>query len=119
MRLRGNWATLLLPIQADNGIDFAALAEGCPRDSGWAQGSAEPGRLSVASLRSGTCVGYHELRLESGTERLILSHEALDRGVFAEGALRAVEWIRGRKGLYGFDDLAAEIMDRVFEEGAI
>ncbi|HOX31738.1 MAG TPA: dihydrodipicolinate reductase C-terminal domain-containing protein [Spirochaetales bacterium] len=97
----------------------AALAEGCPRYAGWAQGSAEPGRLSVASLRAGTCVGYHELRLESGTERLVLSHEALDRGVFAQGALRAVEWIRGRKGLYSFDDLAAEIMDRVFEEGTI
>ena len=27
MRLRGNWATLLLPIQADNQIDFGALAE--------------------------------------------------------------------------------------------
>src|SRR3954451_11580635 len=27
MRLRGNWATLLLPIQADNEIDFGALAE--------------------------------------------------------------------------------------------
>lgn len=94
----------------------AALIEGCPRYAGWSQGRAEAGLINIASLRSGGCVGYHELRLESEAERIVLSHEAMSRGVFAEGALQALLWIRGRKGRYAFDDLAAEIISQVFKE---
>jgi 4-hydroxy-tetrahydrodipicolinate reductase len=91
-----------------------ALAEGCPRYSGWALSAAEPGKVSVASLRSGADVGYHELRLEAVAETITLSHQALSRGIFAAGALRALRWIRGRDGLYTFDDLAAELIDPLF-----
>jgi Dihydrodipicolinate reductase len=91
-----------------------ALAEGCPRYSGWNMGVAEPDKINVASLRVGAEVGYHEIRLETGADTMILSHEAYSRDIFAKGALVALRWIAGRKGLFTFDDLAAEVIDPLF-----
>jgi 4-hydroxy-tetrahydrodipicolinate reductase len=91
-----------------------ALAQGCPRYAGWNQGRAEPDRINIASLRAGTEVGYHEIRLETGADALVLSHEADSRDIFAKGALVALRWMLGRKGLFTFDDLAADIIDPLF-----
>ena len=91
-----------------------ALAQGCPRYSGWNMGRAEAGRINIASLRAGSEIGYHEIRLETGADALVLSHEADSRDIFAKGALVALRWIKGRKGLFTFDDLAADIIDPLF-----
>ena len=67
------------------------------------------GRSShTTSIRTGHVVGTHEIWIDGPRERLVLRHEARDRGVFAEGALRAAEWLRGRKGVYTMQDLLAE-----------
>jgi dihydrodipicolinate reductase len=50
-------------------------------------------------------------------ENLVFSHEAFSRDVFARGALEALLWIRGRRGIFRFDDMAAEIMDELFFPG--
>ncbi len=91
-----------------------ALVQGCPRYTGWNQGRAEEGKINIASLRAGTEVGYHEIRLETGADAIVLSHEADSREIFAKGALVALRWIAGRKGLYTFDDLAADLIDPLF-----
>jgi 4-hydroxy-tetrahydrodipicolinate reductase len=49
--------------------------------------------VDIASERVGDVVGDHELVLTTGTERITLRHEALNRRIFAEGALQAAEWI--------------------------
>jgi 4-hydroxy-tetrahydrodipicolinate reductase len=94
----------------------AALVQGCPRYSGWNQGRAEEGKINIASLRAGSEVGYHEIRLETGADTLLLSHEADSREIFAKGALVALRWMAGRKGLYSFDDLAADLIDPLFAD---
>jgi 4-hydroxy-tetrahydrodipicolinate reductase len=91
-----------------------ALAQGCPRYSGWNMGRAEEDKINVASLRIGAEVGYHEIRLETGADTILLSHEAYSREIFAKGALVALRWICGKKGLFTFDDLAAELIDPLF-----
>jgi 4-hydroxy-tetrahydrodipicolinate reductase len=91
-----------------------ALVEGCPRYSGWNMGRAEEGKVNIASLRIGAEVGYHELRLETGADTIVLSHEAYSREIFAKGALVALRWIAGKRGFYTFDDLAAELIDPLF-----
>jgi 4-hydroxy-tetrahydrodipicolinate reductase len=91
-----------------------ALAQGCPRYSGWNMGRAEADKINIASLRAGAEIGYHEIRLETGTDALVLSHEADSRDLFAKGALAALRWIKGRKGLFTFDDLAADLIDPLF-----
>ena len=57
------------------------------------------------SIRKGDVKGIHEVSLESPEEVLSLKHTALDRKVFARGALKAVEWIIHQKpGLYSMKD---------------
>lgn len=84
---------------------------------GWSVGAARPGKISMASLRAGAEVGYHELRLESAAETIVFSHQAHSRAIFAAGALRALEWMRDRKGLYSFDDFAASLINPLFDNG--
>lgn len=92
----------------------AALVEGCPRYSGWSPAPAAPGKVSVASLRTGYEIGYHEVLLDAPAETMTLTHEARSRDLFARGALEALRWIRGRKGVYSFDDMAAQMLDPLF-----
>jgi 4-hydroxy-tetrahydrodipicolinate reductase len=42
---------------------------------------------SVSSERTGDVIGFHEITMTSKTEVIRLSHEALDRKIFAEGAV--------------------------------
>lgn len=61
-----------------------------------------PGTVDYASHREGEVIGRHEVRFENPGERVILGHEALDRGIFASGAVRAAQWVvRQPPGLYG------------------
>lgn len=47
----------------------------------------------VVSHREGDVVGTHEIVFASAEERIVLRHEAMDRSVFAIGALRAAKWL--------------------------
>lgn len=59
-----------------------------------------------ASQREGDSCGVHQVHLTSSEEILSIKHTALDRKVFARGALRAVEWIVCQKpGLYSMQDV--------------
>lgn len=92
-----------------------ALATGCPRYSGWNMGRAEPDKINIASLRIGSEIGYHEVFYETAQDELTLSHRALSRGMFAKGAMAALRWMVGKKGLHTFDEVAADIIDPLFE----
>ncbi|MBQ7091974.1 MAG: 4-hydroxy-tetrahydrodipicolinate reductase [Clostridia bacterium] len=64
-----------------------------------------PGDIGISSVRMGNIVGIHEVHISTGTETITLKHEAHSRALFAEGALRAAEFICGRSaGLYCMDD---------------
>ena len=66
---------------------------------------ASGAELPIASEREGEVFGYHELVLESAADTITLSHNAKSRRGFAEGAVRAAEWLAGRKGFYDFKDV--------------
>ena len=83
---------------------------------GWSTGAAQPGKVNMASIRAGDEVGYHEMRFESAAETIVFSHDAHSRAVFATGAVRALEWMAGKKGIYSFDDFAASLIDPLFEK---
>jgi 4-hydroxy-tetrahydrodipicolinate reductase len=61
--------------------------------------------LEIVSFREGDVVGMHEVVLESPADRIYLCHDAKSRRGFAEGAVRAAEWIAGKKGFYDFKDI--------------
>jgi 4-hydroxy-tetrahydrodipicolinate reductase len=61
---------------------------------------------TIRSHREENVVGEHELRLSIGSERLILKHEALDRSLFADGAIQLARSLSQRDpGLYQAADL--------------
>ena len=62
--------------------------------------------IDVTSVRCGSIPGIHEVRICTGYGMLTLTHEVYDRAEYAEGALRAAEFLVGKKpGLYGMDQL--------------
>ena len=65
--------------------------------------------LEITSFREGDVVGLHEVVLESPADRIYLCHDAKSRRGFAEGAVRAAEWLAGRKGFYDFKDVWREL----------
>lgn len=77
-----------------------------------AQGSGRPVEsVQTVSLRVGAAVGRHEVRLDTPLETLTLTLEAHDRAAYAQGALTALRWVEGRRGVYTLDDLAADVLD--------
>lgn len=61
--------------------------------------------IGLHAVRGGTVAGEHEVGFYGESERLILSHSAESRAVFAAGALRAAQFLmRQPKGLYGMDE---------------
>ena len=71
-------------------------------------GRIAPHALHVTSSRLGGAVGKHEVAFDSPFDRLAFQHEAKNRRGFAFGAVRAAEWLPGRKGFFSLDDLLAE-----------
>jgi 4-hydroxy-tetrahydrodipicolinate reductase len=66
----------------------------------------EPGSIGFASLRGGTVAGDHDVLFLGSDERLILSHRAENRMIFARGALAAAAFLAGKPpGLYSMRDV--------------
>jgi 4-hydroxy-tetrahydrodipicolinate reductase len=69
-------------------------------------GEREAGRIGFASLRAGGIVGEHTVMFASEDEVVSLSHKAIDRSLFARGAVAAAAWVRSRPpGLYDMQDV--------------
>jgi 4-hydroxy-tetrahydrodipicolinate reductase len=70
---------------------------------------ASGAEIEITSFREGEVVGMHELVLDSHHDTIYVCHDAKSRRGFAEGAVRAAEWLMGRKGFYDFKDIWREI----------
>jgi 4-hydroxy-tetrahydrodipicolinate reductase len=66
-------------------------------------GFARP--IDVSSNRAGAHPGTHEIGFDSAADTITLHHAARNREGFARGALKAAQWIIGRKGFYEFSDV--------------
>lgn len=66
--------------------------------------------VPVSSVRVGHVPGVHTLVLDAPYEQVTLTHEARDRRVFADGALRAAHWMRGRVGWFTMTDVVRDII---------
>ncbi|MDP4574158.1 4-hydroxy-tetrahydrodipicolinate reductase [Qipengyuania sp. G39] len=76
------------------GIDLAANRES-GRDG--QTGARERGAIGFAALRGGTVAGEHSVILAGEQERITLSHSAENREIFARGAIKAADWLKGRE----------------------
>ena len=83
-----------------------SLREHSERGRDGMTGARKAGAIGFASLRGGTVIGDHSVIFAGDGERIVLSHHAEDRALFARGALKAALWARGRKpGLYSMADV--------------
>ena len=65
--------------------------------------------VEIVSFREGDVVGMHELVFNSSSDRIYLCHDAKSRLGFAEGAVRAAEWLSGKAGFFDFRDVWREL----------
>lgn len=73
--------------------------------------AVKPDELHFASLRGGEFPGVHTVLLDSLADTIELKHSARSRGGFALGAVRAAEWIVGRKGLFEVEDFIRDVLN--------
>ncbi len=69
-------------------------------------GERTPHEIGVHSIRGGDVVGDHTVVFANTGERVELTHKASSRDTFANGALRAAQWVVKQKpGLYDMQDV--------------
>jgi len=66
-------------------------------------GYARP--IDVASNRAGAHPGTHEIGFDSAADSITLRHTARSREGFARGALKAAQWVVGKKGFHEFGEI--------------
>jgi 4-hydroxy-tetrahydrodipicolinate reductase len=82
------------------------LAEKSVRVRDGETGPRSTGAIGFATLRGGSVVGEHAVIFAGSGERVELSHRAEDRAIFANGAVRAALWGKGRQpGHYSMADV--------------
>jgi 4-hydroxy-tetrahydrodipicolinate reductase len=69
-------------------------------------GERTPGEIGIHAIRGGDVVGDHTVIFANNGERVELTHKASSRDTFANGALRAAQWVAAKKpGLYDMQDV--------------
>jgi 4-hydroxy-tetrahydrodipicolinate reductase len=61
--------------------------------------------IDVGSNRAGLIPGTHEIGFDSAADTITLRHTARNREGFALGAIKAAEWVAGRKGFFEFSQV--------------
>ncbi len=61
--------------------------------------------VDVSSNRAGAIPGTHEIGFDSRADTITLRHAARNREGFAHGALKAAEWLVGKKGFHEFGEI--------------
>jgi 4-hydroxy-tetrahydrodipicolinate reductase len=65
--------------------------------------------ISLSANRAGAVPGTHEIGLDSAEDTITIRHTAKSREGFARGALRAANWVIGKKGVFEFREILGEL----------
>jgi 4-hydroxy-tetrahydrodipicolinate reductase len=86
------------------------ILENYPNRAGWINESTEDAhKLGIVSRREGEVPGTHIVRYSSGVDEIQLVHQAYNRKGFALGAVKAAEYMHGKKGVFGMSDLLGTV----------
>ena len=97
-------ATTLLEILAD--VRQLQLKEALRHGREGITGERTNNEIGIHAIRGGDVVGDHTVIFAANGERVELTHKASSRETFANGALRAAQWLVGQKpGLYDMQDV--------------
>ncbi len=82
------------------------ILENYPNRSGWVNDSTEDAaQLGIVSRREGEVPGTHIIRYTSAVDEIQLVHQAFNRQGFVLGAVKAAEFMGGKKGVFGMEEL--------------
>ena len=82
------------------------LTDNCVRSRDGHTGARVEGTIGFAALRGGAVVGDHSVIFAGNDEMITLTHHAVNRSMFAGGAIAAAKWARNKKpGLYSMRDV--------------
>ena len=97
-------ATTLLEILGD--VRQVQLEEALRHGRKGITGERTASEIGIHALRGGDVVGDHTVIFAANGERVELTHKASSRETFANGALRAAQWVVGRPpGIYDMQDV--------------
>jgi 4-hydroxy-tetrahydrodipicolinate reductase len=97
-------ATTLLEILGD--VRKVQLEEVLRHGRQGITGERTASEIGIHALRGGDVVGDHTVIFAANGERMELTHKASSRETFANGALRAAQWLVSQKpGLYDMQDV--------------
>jgi len=65
--------------------------------------------LTLTANRAGAHPGTHEIGFDSAADTITLRHTARNREGFARGALRAAQWVAGKRGVFEFREILGEL----------
>jgi 4-hydroxy-tetrahydrodipicolinate reductase len=83
-----------------------ALSEVADRGRDGVTDPRKEGDIGFSVVRGGGIIGEHSVIFAGESESLTLSHSAIDRGLFARGAIAAAVWVKGKPpGLYDMQDV--------------
>lgn len=66
---------------------------------------ANSDEIHFTSMRYGSAPGTHSITFDSHADSITLTHTARNREGFAEGAVKAAEWLKDRKGFFTLDEM--------------
>ena len=69
-------------------------------------------KITINSIRTGYIPGSHSVSFDSSIDTIKIEHVARNRLGFAEGAILAAQWIKGKSGFYEFQ----EVLDNILTE---
>jgi 4-hydroxy-tetrahydrodipicolinate reductase len=61
--------------------------------------------VNASSNRAGAHPGTHEVGFDSAADTITLRHSARSREGFARGALKAAQWLPGKRGIFQFEEI--------------
>jgi 4-hydroxy-tetrahydrodipicolinate reductase len=85
-----------------------SIAEGIIKNSdkkSWTMETPSAESIAIKAKREGNVKGTHSIKYTSKIDTILLTHEAHTRDGFAKGAILAVEWLAGKKGVYSMKDV--------------
>lgn len=75
-----------------------------------------PEQIHFTSIRTGSVPGTHSVFFDSPADTITLTHTARNREGFASGAIRAAEWLQGKKGFFSLNDMLSTSINTLEKE---
>ncbi|MDG1297232.1 MAG: 4-hydroxy-tetrahydrodipicolinate reductase [Saprospiraceae bacterium] len=98
--------TTKLDAPSGTGISLAEdLIKIFPNKTNWSDSDAADPNILLESERLPNVPGTHDVKYASEEDSITITHVAHSRAGFAKGALLAAQWIVGKKGVFGMNDL--------------